>query len=69
MIDRRRLERLEARSRMKSRPRDCGTCGHPLPVTLPPRGVTAGFNEPAGPETCPACGRRLVFRIQFDDAG
>jgi hypothetical protein len=31
--------------------------------------VIAAAEEPVGLERCPRCGRRLVFTIDFDNAG
>jgi hypothetical protein len=59
-----RVARLE---RNAPREAPCRECGGPPP----PGSYRLQFDrgEPSGPDRCPACGRQLVFRLEFDRAG
>ncbi len=61
--------RLQALERLAVPPDDgrCEACGYApgLPVKMK---VTFRGDEPAkGPDFCPDCGRRLIFRLSFAD--
>ncbi len=62
-----RLARLERQAPRGDGP--CAECGGPSP----PASYRLEFDEPGerrdGPERCPACGRQLVFRLEFDRQG
>ena len=65
----RRLERLEKRQGVISRHTPCPECGGLDGAPGPHaqwRVVFQGDGD-CGPEKCPACGRRRVFAIAFDE--
>ncbi|CAG0985103.1 hypothetical protein PHYC_01978 [Phycisphaerales bacterium] len=66
----RRTERLEQQQRAAHEP-PCPACG--LPRSFVAREFRVEFahapNDPEPGDKCPACGRALVLRIQFDQAG
>ncbi len=62
-------KRLQALERLSVPPDDgrCEACGYApgLPVKMK---VTFRGDEPdKGPDVCPDCGRRLIFRLSFAD--
>lgn len=46
----------------------CSTCGHD-PDVAPTYRVEFADEAPPRPHFCPACGRRNVFVLEFDQAG
>ena len=62
----RRVERLEAEEAREREQRGCQGCGH-TEGAQPTFQIV--FGEAGGRERCGACGRRLVFRIEFDRSG
>ena len=67
----RRLERLEKRQGMISRHTPCAECGGLDGAPGPHvrwRVVFQGDGD-CGPEKCPACGRKRVFAVTFDEEG
>ncbi len=75
-----RIQKLERRA-LPEGPTICPTCELPIGSDdIPPERITLCFpggQEPGGPgeeedpskDFCPECGRRVVFRIEFDSAG
>ncbi len=64
----RRLDKLEKAAGVERRGLPCGACGHGAGVIPAIVAYTAGDREDE-PERCPACGRQLLFKIEFDTAG
>lgn len=60
----RRLAALE-RATVRE-PARCAVCGGPDPRRAV---LTFEGDRPLGPERCPSCGRRLVYRLDFDRQG
>jgi hypothetical protein len=65
----RRIAALERFTR-QARGEECAECGGPpLSGTRYALKFDAAGDRADGPERCPACGRQLVFRLEFDRAG
>ena len=62
----RRLGRLEG---LRTRERDQGACPGCGAGSGTPPVYRVVFGEAEGRERCGECGRRLVFRIEFDRSG
>jgi predicted RNA-binding Zn-ribbon protein involved in translation (DUF1610 family) len=59
-----RLQRLEREHGTQPQPcPSCGAGGSARPV------FTVSFGESDIPDHCPRCGRRQVYRIEFDQRG
>lgn len=61
-----RITSLERSAAAHAPSKLCGVCGDPMDLAKPSTGRVHISFEMAGPDYCPGCGRKQVYRMTHD---